>query len=110
VYNNRGTAYLENNQLDLAKRDFEEVLKKDPKNAAAYNNLASLELKQKNYQKTREYCTKAIELDPKLGPAYYNRGLALQMLRDEENCCRDWKKAAELGVEAAKHLKMTFCD
>jgi len=64
----------------------------------------------KDYVKTKELCTKAIQLNPSYGPAYYNRGLALQMLREEENCCRDWKKAAELGVDAAKSLVTTFCD
>jgi Flp pilus assembly protein TadD len=53
--------------------------------------------------------TRAIELDPKNGPAYYNRGIASQMLREEDNSCNDWKKALELGVEGARLVINTSC-
>ncbi len=45
--------------------------------------------------------TKAIGLNPEFGEAYYNRGIAKEMLRDPDGAMKDWKKAAELGVKNA---------
>ena len=108
--NNRGAAKLESGKLDDAKKDFEEVLKKDPKNASAFNNLASVALKQKDYKKAKDMASKSIELNANNGPAYYNRGIARQMLREEDGSCADWKKASELGVSAAKSFMNTDCN
>ena len=108
--NNRGAAKLEAGKLDEAKKDFEDVLKKDPKNSSAFNNLASVALKQKDYKKAKDMSTKSIELNAKNGAAYYNRGIARQMLHDEEGSCSDWKKAVDLGVNGAKTFLNTDCN
>lgn len=108
--NNRGAAKLENGNLNEAKKDFEDVLLKDPKNSSAFNNLASVAIKQKDYKKAKDMATKAIELNASNGPAYFNRGIARQMLHDEEGSCGDWKKASDLGVSAAKTFMNTDCN
>lgn len=107
--NNRGIAHFENNDLKSAQSDFEAVLAQDAKNASAYNNLASIALKNKDYKKARELSGRSIELDAKNGPAYYNRGIARQMLREDEASCADWRKAFELGVTGAKALINASC-
>jgi len=99
---NRGAAHFENNNLKAAQEDFEAVLKQDPKNAYAYNNLASIAIKNKDYKKAKEMASRSIEFDQKNGPAFYNRGIARQMLREEDGSCSDWKKASDLGVNDAK--------
>lgn len=108
--NNRGAAKLEAGNFNDAKKDFEDVLIKDPKNASAFNNLASVAIKQKDYKKAKDMATKSIELNANNGPAYFNRGIARQMLREEEGSCGDWKKAADLGVVAAKSFMNTDCN
>lgn len=108
--NNRGAAKLENGQFNEAKKDFEDVLLKDPKNSSAFNNLASVAIKQKDYKKAKDMASKAIDLNSNNGPAYFNRGIAKQMLHEEEGSCGDWKKAADLGVEAAKTFLNTDCN
>ena len=107
--NNRGSANFENNNLKAAQTDFEDVLKKDPKNSFAYNNLSSIAIKNKDYKKAKDMASRSIESDPKNGPAYYNRGIARQMLREEADCCADWKKALELGVAGAKQFINSSC-
>jgi tetratricopeptide (TPR) repeat protein len=106
---NRGIAYFENGDYKSAQADFEALLIKDPKNSFAYNNLSSIALKTKDYKKARDLATRAIELDPKNGAAYYNRGIARQLLREEEACCADWKKALELGVTGARAFINASC-
>ena len=55
----------------------------------------------KNYKEAVTACDKAIGIDDDYGYAYYNRGLANEMLREETKACQDWQKAAELGIESA---------
>ena len=107
--NNRGAAWLEKGSLKNAQTDFEDVLKKDPNNSSAYNGMASVYIKQKDYEKAKNMANKAININNKNGPAFYNRGIARQMLRDETGCCDDWKKALELGVLDAKSFINTDC-
>lgn len=107
---NRGVANFDRGQLKQAQVDFEEVLSIDPKSSYAYNNLSSIAIRNKDYKKARELADRAISFDPQNGPAYYNRGIARQMLREEEACCEDWKKAAGLGVTGAKSFISASCN
>jgi tetratricopeptide (TPR) repeat protein len=106
---NRGATNFERNNLKAAQSDFESVLTADAKNSFAYNNLSSVAIKNKDYKKARDLASRAIELDPKNGPAFFNRGIARQMLREEDGCCADWNKAYELGVEGAKAYVNASC-
>ncbi len=108
--NNRGATKLESGKPEDAKKDFELVLSKDPKNSGAYNNLSSVAIKMQDYIKAKELANKAIQLNEKNGPAYYNRGIARQMLREEEGSCEDWKKALNLGVSSAQTFLNTDCN
>jgi tetratricopeptide (TPR) repeat protein len=109
AYLNRGAAWFEKNEMDKARADFEKVLELDPRNSLAYNNLASIAIRNKDFTKARELSSRAIELDPTNGTAYHNRAIARQMLRDEDGCCQDWKKASELGVITSKSYFNASC-
>ncbi len=106
---NRGAAYLEDQKLDAAKRDFEEIIAEKPTNSFAYNNLASIAIKNKDYKSAVELAGRAIELDVNNGAAYYNRGVANQMLKQDEASCADWKKAFQLGINIAKTVYYSTC-
>ncbi len=54
--------------------------------------------------------TKAIELYPKMGDAYYNRGLVLIYLKDKEKGCIDLSLAGELGVQEAYSVINKYCE
>jgi tetratricopeptide (TPR) repeat protein len=106
---NRGVAYFDANMLKQAQTDFEEALSVDAKNSHAYNNLSSIAIKNGDYKKAKELAERAITLNGKNGPAYYNRGIARQMLREEEGSCADWKRAFELGVSGARSFINASC-
>ena len=76
----------------------------------AINNMASVYIKKKDYKAATEWANKAIQADAKLGAAYVNRGIAKQMLKDEDGACADWKKAAEFGAAEGKRYTSGFCD
>lgn len=108
--NNRGTAKLNNKQYDEALSDFNSALKIKPDYIPALNNMASAYIKKKDYKSAVEWSNKAITLDSKSGNSYINRGIAKQMLKDEEGACADWKKAAELGVALGRGYSSGLCD
>jgi tetratricopeptide (TPR) repeat protein len=106
---NSGVTNFEKGDLPAARANFDALLKKEPKSSFAYNNLASIAIKEQDYRKAKDLATRAITMDPKNGAAFYNRGIARQMLREEEGCCEDWKKALDLGIQPAKSFINTAC-
>ena len=62
----------------------------------AYVNLG-------NFRQAIEDCDKAIELNPKLAEAYFNRALAYGNLGNHRQAIKDYDRAIELnpGYEAA---------
>ena len=54
--------------------------------------------------------SRAIELYPKMGDAYYNRGLVLIYLKDKEKGCIDLSLAGELGVAEAYSVISKYCE
>jgi len=55
-------------------------------------------MKQKKYNEALVYFNKAIEFNINFAEAYGNRGSAREMLRDFDGACKDWTKAASLGI------------
>ena len=108
--NNRGAAKLNKNEIAAAIADFDAALKIKSDYVLAMNNMASAYIKKQEYKTAEEWCTKALFLDEKAGACYLNRGIAKQMLKDEEGACADWKKAAELGIPVGKNYSSGLCD
>ena len=54
--------------------------------------------------------TRAIDLYPYMGDAYYNRGLVLIYLKDKEKGCIDLSRAGELGVSDAYSVIKKYCE
>jgi len=60
-----GNIYFQKNELDEAERYYRKAIKKDSKNADAYNNLAWLYYtKKENLDEAEVLALKAIELNP----------------------------------------------
>ena len=53
--------------------------------------------------------TRALELFPYIGEAYYNRGLVQIFLKDKEKGCIDISKAGELGIQEAYSVIKKYC-
>jgi len=76
AYNNRGLAYFEKGQYDLAIADYSEAITIDSKNAAAYYNRGDTYLLKGQYDEAIADFSKVIEINPKLSVFYYLRGNA----------------------------------
>jgi tetratricopeptide (TPR) repeat protein len=93
---NRGNAYLAKGDVQRARSDYEKAISEDPRNAGAHVNRASVSINE-DPDLAIEECTKAIAIDPNLGEAYINRGLARDKKRQPSEALVDFKKAVEFN-------------
>jgi tetratricopeptide (TPR) repeat protein len=75
-----------------------------------YFNLGNLYCLSAEHLASIENYTKAIELYPYMGDAYFNRGLVLIYLKDKEKGCIDLSRAGELGVADAYGVIKKYCE
>ena len=75
-----------------------------------YYNLGNLYCLSSEHIASLENYTKAIELYPYMGDAYFNRGLVLIYLKDKEKGCIDLSRAGELGVSDAYGVIKKYCE
>lgn len=76
----------------------------------AYYNLGNLYCLSAEHINSIDNYTKAIELYPYMGDAYFNRGLVLIYLKDKEKGCIDLSRAGELGVQDAYGVIKKYCE
>lgn len=75
-----------------------------------YFNLGNLHCLSEQFVNAIEDYDMAIKLYPYMGDAYFNRGLVLIYLRDEEKGCIDLSRAGELGVADAYSVIAKYCE
>ncbi len=75
-----------------------------------YYNLGNLHCLSSEHIMSIDNYTKAIELYPYMGDAYFNRGLVLIYLKDREKGCIDLSRAGELGVRDAYGVIKKYCE
>lgn len=75
-----------------------------------YFNLGNLYCLSAEHLASIENYTKAIEIYPYMGDAYFNRGLVLIYLKDKEKGCIDLSRAGELGVADAYGVIKKYCE
>lgn len=75
-----------------------------------YYNLGNLYCLSSEHISSIENYTRAIELYPYMGDAYFNRGLVLIYLKDREKGCIDLSRAGELGVQDAYGVIKKYCE
>ncbi|MBO5419595.1 MAG: tetratricopeptide repeat protein [Bacteroidales bacterium] len=75
-----------------------------------YYNLGNLYCLSSEHINSIDSYTKAIELYPFMGDAFYNRGLVLIYLKDKEKGCIDLSRAGEFGVAEAYGVIKRFCE
>lgn len=108
--NNRGHAYYSLGQYDKALADFDAALKLKSDYALALSNKASVYIKWEKWTDAVKFCDEAIRSNEDLMQAYYNRGIAKEMMRNVQGACKDWEKAFVLGSESAeKYLNSPIC-
>ncbi len=93
-----------------ALADLKEAERLTPDIPYIYFNLGNLYCLSADHMNSIDSYTKAIDLYPYMGDAYFNRGLVLIYLKDKEKGCIDLSRAGELGVQDAYGVIKKYCE
>lgn len=107
--NGLGVAYGDGGRYEDAIRTFRQILTLDPTNGIAYQNLASMVLRQAlasrvdadrraKLQEAEAHARRAIDVDPALADAYTTLGVALSTTGRKGEAIASWKRAVELDA------------
>ena len=102
---------LSKNKLNDAKIIFQDIIKVEPTNYKAHNNIGAILLKLGNLDEAEENFRKAVELNPEFVIAYYNLGIIQANLLKFKEAEKSYKKAIELKedyVEAYSNLGSVY--
>lgn len=97
-YNNRGNAYRELKQYDLAHADLEKSYAMDPKNEALWDTMGMLAYDEGHYEDAVKWLTKSLNAEP-YSEGYTYRGKAYEQLGKKDLAAADAKKAAEWKIK-----------
>ena len=93
-----------------AIRDMKAAAEAVPDIPYIYYNLGNLYCLSSEHINSIENYSRAIDLYPYMGDAYFNRGLVLIYLKDKEKGCIDLSRAGELGVQDAYSVIKKYCE
>jgi Flp pilus assembly protein TadD len=92
--------YLQNGQLDAGKALLEKLPADTIKDSTVYVNVGILFLNKKTPADAVTYFTKAITMEPKMGDAYYYRGLAYAQLKKTPEARADFQQVITLAPDS----------
>ncbi|MFB9077171.1 tetratricopeptide repeat protein [Flavobacterium procerum] len=94
---NRGYCYFQTKDYVNAEKDYLKALSLSKASAdQIYDNLSLLYFDMKNFEKSIEYSTKRIDLNPNNHVPYIDRGLSYRKLKNYANAEKDFNKSLEL--------------
>lgn len=106
-----GNNYRESGDPDRALEAYEKAFELNNSDAIILTHQAVALIDLEDYQKAIEKCNEAIAINPEQMEAYFNRGIALEMIRDVVGACSDWQQAFILGsLEAIQYLNGPVCN
>ena len=102
LHNQRGVAYAELGQFDLALEDYNQAIEFNPELADAYSNRGWIYLQLENYDLAGRDFDRAVELEPDFATAYNNRARGYRALGNFERALADYSQAIKLKGDEAE--------
>jgi len=107
----KGNYYHQIGDLENAQKYFDEAFALNNQSAIVLTNQAAVLIDKGEFENAVEKCTQAINVDPTQTEAYFNRGIANEMLRKTDEACSDWEEAFIMGaVKAEEYLNSPTCN
>jgi tetratricopeptide (TPR) repeat protein len=103
-YYNRGIKHGAKGDKDRAIQDYDQAIRLNPKDAAAFNNRGWVYFEKKDYDRAMKDYNEAIRLGPKLVNARDNRGLLYFTLGRLDQAIADFDIAVKLDPKDAAPL------
>lgn len=85
-------------ELAMAASDFDQATRLNPRLAHAWYDKGCLLYSQRDYSQAADCFSKAIEIDPDFGAAFFNRGLCHLSTGKRNEAFSDLSSAGELGI------------
>jgi len=104
AYNNRGSAYYEQKNYELALRDFDDAIRVNSFDPGPYNNRGSIYFYYKRYEEAVKDYDMAIKLKPGYLAAYSNRGNVYSDMHKYDEALKDYDEVLKTQPENAKLL------
>ncbi|HEY4800841.1 MAG TPA: tetratricopeptide repeat protein [Bacteroidia bacterium] len=106
AYENRGIFYKDHNQLDKMLKDYEFVTQKlHSRNEKIWSNLGNLYGLMKQFDKSLNAYSAAIEINPQNSSTYLNRAITYSMMGEYAKAIPDFDKSIVLSPEEALSYK-----
>lgn len=97
AYIGLGTALLDGNSVDEAKKTFDKALGLFPESVGGYVGLGNIYLVIDQPENALASYERALKLDPRNAKAWNGHGIALDMLNDHEEAQANYRAAMELS-------------
>ena len=81
----------------------------EPSFAFGYFNRAYVKCQLQDFNGAIMDYNKAVEINPDLADAFYNKGVLLFYLKDKLNACQNFSKAGELGLKESYAIIKKYC-
>ncbi len=104
-----GLIYYERGKYPEALEYYNRAIDVAPTYAMAYFNRGTMLGQNRQYEQSLSDLTNAIKYEPEFSDSYVNRGLAYFYIKDMDNACKDWKKAAEMGNKKGQDAVRIYC-
>ena len=107
----KGNYFKHVGEMENAEKAYDDAYNIDNNNPAALINQTFFIIKKGDYEKAIEKCSKAIEIDGTQSEAYFNRGIAYEMLKKTNEACSDWEEAFIMGsAKAEEFINSPICN
>ncbi len=96
---NRGVAYKNTGNLEMAVVDYSSALEISPNDALLFSNRANAYRELNRPVEAMSDINRSLELNPENPAAFYVRGLLFEAAGDSENARRDYLRAYEISPD-----------
>jgi tetratricopeptide (TPR) repeat protein len=107
----KGNFYRNIGEYNEAETFYNEAFNLQNDNPLVLTHQAVVLIDLEKYDLAIAKCDDALVFNPNQKEAYFNRGIANEMIRDVEQACSDWQKAFVLGSQKAiQYLNGPVCN
>ena len=103
VHYKKGTLFTVSGMNEDAIKEFQAVLKQEPKNALAHAGLGQALFQMKKYEDAANHFKKAIELNPRLWKAHNSLGVIYDYKKQHKKAVQEYRAAIALKPDNGSH-------